>query len=513
MDANNKLLIKNTTFLFIRMGFSMVVSLFTSRILLNTIGAVDYGIYNVVAGFIIIVTFINGPLGTASMRFITSALGSRDHDRLTKIFNSSFYLHIFVGIAAVLIAETLGFYFFSKQMNIPSDRFFASSVVFQIATIQLFFKFINILFSSVLIAHEHMNVFAYLGISISALQFIGVYTLHYWTFDFLILYAVLVFSIDFLSFLFYFIYCRKQFPECTYQFVKEKEHYKSLFSFLSFDLLGNLGSIIQTQGLNILLNIYGGPLLNASRAISYQIEGNLRSFSENFMTAIKPQIIKSYACGNFERTIQLVYRGAILSFTLFGLLCLPLIFNLDYIIELWLKMLPKYVVPFTQITLLTAQSFTIHIPFLYLVIATGKNKWTNITSGSLLFVSFVILWISLSQGVHPVGAFGLIFLFRLITDFGTYIIIRQQKLFPQFSISNIVKKLYIPLYLSFAISAIVTYFAGQIFLTPFLKLSTSLITSIITLSASIYCFALSTSDRMIIREKLIDIRSKVSSRF
>ena len=151
MDANNKLLIKNTAFLFIRMGFSMVVSLFTSRILLNTIGAVDYGIYNVVAGFIIIVTFINGPLGTASMRFITSALGSRDHDRLTKIFNSSFYLHIFVGIAAVLIAETLGFYFFSKQMNIPSDRFFASSVVFQIATIQLFFKFVNILFSSVLI--------------------------------------------------------------------------------------------------------------------------------------------------------------------------------------------------------------------------------------------------------------------------------------------------------------------------------------------------------------------------
>ena len=509
MDANNKLLIKNTAFLFIRMGFSMVVSLFTSRILLNTIGAVDYGIYNVIAGFIVIMTFINGALSTASMRFITSALGRNERENLEKAFNCSFYLHLFGGGVSIVLAETIGLYFFSTQMNIPIERSFAATLVFHFASIQLLFKFLNIPFNAVLIAHEKMNLFAYTGITISSIQFVGVYTLRFWGMDHLVLYAVLTLSLDVLIFIFYFVYCHRKFSECTYKFVREKSYYHSIISFLGFDLIGNFASIIQTQGLNVLLNIYGGPLLNASRAISYQVEGSLRNFSDNFMTALKPQIIKSYARKDFEQTMKLIYRGAILSFTLFGVLCLPLIFNLNYIIELWLKMVPVYVLPFTKVVLLTTIEFTIHLPFLYLIIASGRNKWTNITAGLSLALSFFAIWLVLAQGLHPVWAFGMVWLFRIITDFATYAMIQHLQLIMPFSIFYIIKRLYIPLYSAFALGAIAFFLINKIEAPHLLHLCIGIIFGNGVFISCIYFLAFSQSEKMFLHRKLLILQQKL----
>lgn len=477
------------------MGITMFVTLYISRVLIQILGITDYGIYNVVAGFIVAYSFINGALSTASSRFITVELGKKNYVELTRYFNSCFYMHLGASILMVIIAETVGLYFIFNQLEIPHDRQMAAHIIYQLSIIQIVFKFLLVPLNATIIAHERMGIFAYMGIAVAALQLFPVLLLTDFPFDKLVGYGIIMLGVDVCNFFFLLFFCLKKFKECTFQMVWEKKYYKNISSFIGFDLIGNIAGVLQTQGVNILLNLYGGPNLNASRAISYQVEGGLRRFSDNFMTALKPQIIKSFAMEDYERTFSLIFRGSILSFWLFGILSIPFIYNANEILYLWLNTLPDYVVIFTIIVLLTSLELVLETPFTFLIIASGRNKYPNIIVGCITIISFFIIWIALEMGCSYFFTFLLLLLFRFIADFVTYYIIQKQGYIPNFKVKRIFKKLYIPLYISFIIGCFISYLMTNISNSEWSRFIMTSLAGDLFFSLSLFYFVFTKAER------------------
>ena len=312
--SDNKQIAKNTMFLYFRMFLIMGVSLYTSRVVLATLGVVDYGLYNVVGGIVTMFSFLNGSLGAATSRYITFELGKKNYERFNKIFNVSLLTHIFIGIIIVLLAETIGLWFFYEKMIIPEERLNAAFWVYQISIFSTLISLIQVPYNATIIAHENMKVYAYVGIVEVILKLVVVFLLVISPFDKLIFYASLLFIINIGIILFYRIYCIKRYQESRIKLCREKILYKDMFKFAGSDLIGNVSVLAQGQGLNLLLNVFFGPVVNAARAVAYQVQGAVTQFGNNFMTAVRPQIIKLYAQGEIKEMFKLVYLSSNFSY-------------------------------------------------------------------------------------------------------------------------------------------------------------------------------------------------------
>ena len=458
--TGNKTIAKNATMLYIRMFFTMAISFYTSRIVLEALGVSDYGIYNVVGGTIVLVDSLVAALGSATSRFLTFALGKNDLANLKLTFSTAAWVHIGLAMIFVVIAETVGLWFVNTQLVIPEGRMVAANWVYQAAVVNFAIGITQTPYNASITSHEHMSVFAYISV-INALCKLGAAAIVlYYSGDHLILYSILLMVLSISFQIYYRYYCVKHFDEChiTKRFCKPL--FKEMVTYSSWSMLGSVTLTFKNQGVNILLNRFFGTLLNAAAGVASQIQGLLYVFTGNISTAFNPQIIKSYAAENYQRTNELIGLGTKFTALVTILTTIPFIFNMDFLMALWLKEVPTGAVAICQI-LLFANFFNSFNSFVNTaIIASGKIKNLNLVLSTFYLIVLLSTWVVLKLTHSYVWAY-IVGLVSCPSSTIVYLIILKQ-LMPKFSARAFTIKTYLPLFATALASYGLAYFISRL---------------------------------------------------
>lgn len=383
----------------------MAVSLYTSRVILNTLGVEDYGVYNVVGGVVTMFTFLNTAMVTSTQRYLTFELGKGNMERLILVFSTSIRIHIIIAIIIVLLTETIGLWFFYNKMIIPPARITAAMWVLQLSVVTMVIQVMSVPYNSLIIAHENMGVFAGVSILDTFLKLAVVYLLLIGDFDKLILYAILIASEQLLIRFIYTVYCRKHYEEVNPTKAIDKSLIKEMGKFAGWNLWGNIAAMLMGTGVNMLLNMFFGPSVNAARAVAVQVESAISGFSSNFMMAVNPQITKLYAQGNKIGMHDLIFRASKFTFFLLLTLCLPVIIEADFILSIWLKTVPDYSAHFLRFILIIMIINSLTNPLQTAAAATGNVKKYQSVVGCVLLSIVPISYIALKLGGNPTGVY------------------------------------------------------------------------------------------------------------
>lgn len=405
VSENNKRIAKNTVLLYIRMFFIMAITLFTSRVVLNTLGVVDFGIYNVVGGVVAMMGVLNGAMAVSTQRYLTFGLGRGDLVRLKQVFSTCLTIFFLLSIIVVFFAETVGLWFLHNKMIIPSERMMAANCVYQYSILVCVLSLVANPFNATIIAHERMNVYAYVSILEVSLKLGVVYLLLAIPADQLSTYGLLILISQAIVTSTYIIYCWRHFAETHYRFYWEAPLFIELVSYSGWNLFGSVSSLVKGQGLNILLNMFFNPAVNAARGIAYQINSAVTQFFTNFYTAVRPQITKYYAQGNIEDMLMLVFRSSKFSFYLILFISMPIVIETPYIVNLWLGQLPEYVVPFTRLIIVISAIDAMATPLMTAAHATGHIRLYQFSVGTMTILNLPISYIFLKLGGQPLTVF------------------------------------------------------------------------------------------------------------
>lgn len=391
--------------LYFRMLLTMAVGLYAARIVLQVLGASDFGLYNVVGGIVTMFTFLNSTLATGTQRFLTFALGENKFQKLRDVFSTASYLHLFFAVVILIISEVVGLWLLYNQMQILEERMQAAFWVFQFSTIAAMVAIIQVPYMSSLIAHEKMDIYAWVSIYDAVMKLVIVYLIQVVDTDKLILYAFLFFLVHVSTALIYIFYCRYKYEECRMFGGFNKDTFREIASFSGWNIFGCGAVALQGQGVNILLNMFFGTIVNAARGIAFQVNNIILQFVNNFQTAVNPQIVKLYASGQKEKMIRLVINNSKMAAYLLLLITIPLFIELDYVLKIWLGEYPDYTVIFLRITIIQTLVQTITRPVVMAIHAVGKMKAVNLTSGTALLLIMPVSYIMLRLGVSPVTVF------------------------------------------------------------------------------------------------------------
>lgn len=401
-SANNKRIAKNTLLLYFRMLFMMAISLFTSRVILDSLGVEDFGIQNVVGGVVSMFTVLSGSMSASISRFITFELGRGDLIKLQKVFSTGIHIQLGMSLLVFIIAESVGVWFLNSKMNIPAERLAAANWVFQCSILTFVLNLLSVPYNAAIIAHEKMSAFAYISIIEVTLKLAIVYLLSVSPFDRLITYAILLLCVGALIRFIYGYYCKRHFEECTYHYVYDKTLLRSMTGFAGWNFLGNGAYMLNTQGVNILMNMYFGVAVNAARGVATQVDAALKQFVNSFTTAVNPQITKSYAQGDLKSMHKLVCRSAKFSAFLMMFFAVPIILETDQILTLWLKNPPAYASIFLKWIIISSFMDTVLANSLVTsMFATGNIKKYQIVVTSIGCLVFPLSWIAFQIGFAP----------------------------------------------------------------------------------------------------------------
>ena len=417
-SENDKRIAKNTLLLYVRMLFTMLISLFTSRVVLHTLGVTDYGINNVVGGVIAMLGFLTGSLSAASSRYITFDLGKGDIDVMKRTFGNILNIHFILAGLVIIFGETVGLWFMSTQLQIPSERAMAAKWVYQFSIFSSVLGVICVPYNATIIAHERMSAFAYISIIDAVLKLLIVYLLVVIPYDKLIIYSILFFCIQVFDCVVYGVYCVHHFEETRTRPLYNGKLFKEIFAFAGWTMTGSLAIIGYTQGLNILLNIFFGPVVNAARGIAVQVQNVCQQFCSNFQTALNPQLTKSYAQGDLDNMHRLLIKSSKFSFYIFFIIILPLMFVADFVLKIWLGIVPEHTVSFLRLILIVGLLYTLSNPIIVSVHATGRLKKFQLIEGSMLLTIVPIAYVMLKFfGMPPEYVFIIHIVVEFLTQF------------------------------------------------------------------------------------------------
>lgn len=515
MDAhaeNTKRIAKNTLVLYVRMLFGMLVSLYTSRVVLQALGVEDYGIYNVVGGFVAMFSILSSSLSAAVSRFLTFELGRDDKEQLKYIFSTSLNIHIALSIVIIILSETVGLWFLNNKMIIPDERMDAANFVFQCSVVSFVLGLLSVPYNASIVSHEKMGVFAYLGVFDILIRLIVVLFIAYSPLDFdrLAVYALLLLCVSLLMQFIYYLYCRRSFQECHYQFQIKWSLFKEIAGFASWNFIGASSAVLRDQGGNLLLNLFFGPALNAVRGISSQVNNAVNAFVGNFMVALNPQITKSYASGDNSYMISLIFHGARYSFYMLFVLSLPILINTEYILGLWLGNYPEHTVNFVRLVLIFSLSECISNPLITSMLATGKIKKYQILVGGLQMLNFPLSYLFLKLGFPPES----ILIVAIVLSFACLVVrlalLRKMILLPA---KKFVKEVYLNVLSISALSMIIPIFFINVFsVRNFGMFSLSVCICFISAAFLIYFIGCDKSERLFLTEKALMIYRKIMVR-
>lgn len=508
-SENNKRIAKNTLLLYMRTLFIMLVTLYTSRVVLNALGVTDYGVYNVVGGVVAMFGFINGSMSSATQRYITFALGRGDIKRLQTVFSTSLQIHFLIAAFIVVIGETVGLWFMYTQMQIPVDRMDAAFWVLQCSIVSTAVMIVSVPYNADIIAHEKMSAFAYISILEAVLRLAIVFVLVLSPFDKLIFYAFLTLIVQLFIRFCYNHYCNRHFKETKYNHTLDKLLFKEMIGFASWSMFGNLASVLYGQGLNMLLNVFFGPVVNAARAVSVQVQSAINQFVGNFQTALNPQITKTYAKGETGKMHELMFRSARFSFYLLFLLSLPVLFETKFILTIWLKTVPDNTVIFLRIMICTSLIYTLANPLIIANQATGKVKKYQMVCGTILLLILPVSYVSLKIGCPAYSVFIVHFCMEAVAQIARMIMLRP---LIGIRLRDYFTNVYSRVLTVVLMSIVVPLFVYGILDDTVIRFFSVCIACILSVCAVAYNVGLSKNERVFVKTKAMAVVSKVFNR-
>lgn len=461
-------IVKNTLFLYFRMFITMIVSLFTVRVVLRTLGVVDYGVYGAIGGVVTTLAFLTDVLANASQRFFSVALGKKDSKSLQQTFGLVFFAYVLTALGILLLAETVGIWFVNNKMEIPPDRMDAARVVYQLSVATFLLSMVISPYDALVIANERMNIYAYISILQVFLKLGIVFLLVVLPFDKLKMYALLMFLVSVLIGAIYVVFCRKSFPESRLTFQWDLGIFKSIFSYSSWTLLGSLAFICNTQGLNILFNLFFGPVANAAYSIGSQVKTAVNSFASNFFVATRPPMIKSYSEGDYDYTNKLFYFSSKVIFALLFILIAPLFVEIEYVLRLWLGEVEPYMASFVRLMLIYAIVLSISEPITAIVQAAGKVKVYHGIVDTFTLLTLPLSYLAFRMGLEPQYGF--------LISIGIFVVAHVMRLyilrsFFAFSIRQYIRTFVFPCMSAALLSVALIYAFSRISVHPLLTIA------------------------------------------
>lgn len=455
MANQNTTIAKNTLFLSLRMVFVLFVSLYTSRVFLNVLGVEDYGISNVVAGFVSMFSFLNTSLANAIQRFYNAELGKNGSKGITKVYNTSLVIQGIIALFVIALLESVGLWYLYEKMVIPSDRFEVAFWLYQFSTISAAVVIMQSPFIAAVMAYERMNTYAVISILEVILKLGFALALPYICIDRLLMYGAFYMILSIITFLSYFIYSKKEFNELHFQRSYKKSMFKDMISFSGWNLCGTFACMAREQGLNMVLNLFFGPVVNAARGIAYQVSGALQGFVSNLSLAAKPQMVQSFATGDSSRTIKLMYTMSKLSFIFLFVLSVPVILNIDYILHLWLgNVVPDHAANFVILVIITNFMNNLNAPLSNVVYATGKMRNYEVTFSVINLLIIPISFIVLKLGAPAEMAFIVYLVMTVFVQIGCLLVIRT---LTKISLSDYFMSLIVPIVIVACITLLLIY--------------------------------------------------------
>ena len=497
-SSANKRIAKNTLVLYVRMLFTMGISLFTSRVILQTLGVEDYGISSVVGGVISMFTFINAAMVSSTQRYLNFELVRGDANQLRSVFSTSLQIHALIALAIIVLSETVGLWFLNEKLVIPEARMTAAMWVYQCSILSCAVSIMSTPYNAVIVAHEKMSAFAYISILDVSLKLLVVYLLVVLPFDKLIILAILNLLVQLFIRYIYTLYCHRHFPESYFQFRFNKTLFKEMFGFAGWSFWGNLAAILYTQGLNMMLNIFFGPIVNAARGIAVQVQSAVQQFVGGFQTALNPQITKNYASNNLPQMHSLMFRSARFSFLLLFFLSLPVLMETNFILTLWLKTVPDDAVIFTQIMICISLIYTTANPCVIANQATGKVKIYQMVVGGILLLILPISYIVLKLGAPAYSVFIVHFCIESLAQFSRMYMLRKLIHLPLW---QYMKNIYIPIVSTVVIAIILPLVVRMQVAEGWLRFLAVGFTCVLSVGASSYFIGFTKQERVFFLDK------------
>lgn len=400
-DIDNKRIAKNTVYLYIRTLVSMIVSLYTSRKILEALGVEDFGIMSVVGGVISLMAFINGSMSVATQRYLTFELGRGSESQYNKVFNIAVYVHAIMAFIVLVVAETVGLWFVNTHLNIPESRMVAANWIYQATILSALLGIIQTPYNASVVSHEHMHICAYVGLGETFARLMIVVALLYYPYDRLAVWGFALFAVQLTVSIYYRVYCSRKFDDCRLSFrMWDTGLLKSMLGFTGWNMFGTIAWTLKDQGGSVLLNIFGGPVYNAARGVSSQVTGAVRGLIGGFQTAVNPQLTKTYASGDTDVTCSLLCKSSKISFFLMLIVSVPVLFEIDYILGIWLVEVPPMAALFTRLVILESLLDTLGGPMITSLMATGRIKWYQIVVGTILLLNIPVAYLMLKSGSH-----------------------------------------------------------------------------------------------------------------
>ena len=508
-SQNNKRIAKNTLLLYVRMLFLMAVNLYTSRVVLNALGVEDFGIYNVVGGVVAMFGFINSSMASATQRYITFALGKGNMDGLQKVFSTALQIHALISAIIVVLGETVGLWFMYTQMQIPAERMDAAFWVLQCSIVSTVVMIVSVPYNADIIAHEKMSAFAYISILEAALKLAVAYLLIAFSADKLVLYAALILAVQLLIRFCYSLYCNRHFEESRYRHVWDKALFREMTGFAGWSMFGNLSAVLFGQGLNMLLNVFFGPVVNAARAVAVQVQTAVQQFVGNFQMALNPQITKTYAKGEMEEMHKLMFRSARFSFYLLLFLSLPVLFETDFILTVWLKTVPGDAVVFLRIMICISLLYTLSNPLMIANQATGKVKRYQAVCGSILLLILPVSYVCLRLGCPAYSVFIVHFVMESVAQLARMIMLRP---LIGVRIRDYFRNVYVRVLAVATLSVIVPFAVYESIDDTVLRFFAVCTVCALSVGTVAYTVGLSGNERIFVRAKAADMARKIFKR-
>ena len=445
-SSNTKRIAKNTVVLYIRMIVVMLITLYTSRVVLKALGFEDYGLYNVVGGVVALMAFLKSSMSESTQRFLSYEMGKENVDGLKNVFSICLTSHFIIAIILLVIAETIGLWFLNAKINIPEGREIAANWIYQFSVASLCIGVVSVPFSADIISHEQMGFYAFLSVLDAVLKLIFAFAITFASFDKLILYGFLMMLVPIINLILNWGYCYKRHPETHYRFFWDKGMFKKIFSFSGWTIWGQLAIVGSNQGASILVNIFYSVTANAAMGVGQQVNHAITGLISNFQTAFKPQITKSYAAGDYKYMNTLTNFAAKISYYLFFIVSLPLLLNIDFVLDLWLDKVPQFANAFCAIFVVASACNAISAPLYMNIFSTGRIKGYQIAMSLAYIIELVLLYVLFKIGVSVVMGLAL----KAVLNF-VVIFIRMayaHKEVESFSGLNYMKNVFVPLMLS-----------------------------------------------------------------
>lgn len=508
-SQNNKRIAANSLFMGIRMVIVLAITLYSSRVILNALGVIDYGIYNAVASFVAMFSFLNSSLSNGIQRFYNFELGKNGISGSNKVYNTAIVIQILLAIIVVVPLEIFGTWYLNNKMVIPADRLFAAEWVFQLSIITMILHILQVPYSAAIIAHEKFSFYAIMSVMNAVITLGATFAIPYIGNDNLIIYGVIIAAIAALNLLLYIVYAKKNFEEIKITRNYEKRLFKEMLSFSGWNIFGTFGHMLKFQGVSLVLNLFFGPIINAAHGIANQVNSGLQSFVNNITTPVRPQIIQSYSKGDISRTLNLTYTISKASCYFLLIISLPIIIEINYILEIWLgDNIPAHTSAIVVIIIIDSFLSNLNSCVSNVVHASGKMKYYQLSGGSISFVTIIFVYLGMLVFNVPEFAFIIVVILDCIRQIIATIILKR--IVNEFSYSKYIKDVIFPTIKVSVVSIILPLILHLYLSEGFLRLATVAAVSILSSLTTMYFIGLCNNEKIIANRFFLTIKKKLT---